>query len=162
MISHHGFGRQVSAVSSSADDPPKAARDCWARGVSPCDGGPLSRQHLFTRGLWREPFINIAGMPFLKGERRRMSIDAVDAHAVWRDGFGDLDDREVNARLQTFIVKGRARTFRVPITARVAAPDVRFLSLTEQRVQTAQFFISADELLPYDRATLPRLGRAES
>ncbi len=86
--------------------------------------------------------------------------DGHDGHAVWRDGFGDLDDREVNARLQTFIVRGHSRKFRVPVTARVVAPDVRFLSLTERRVQTAQFFFSADELLPYDRTTMLAAARA--
>ena len=79
---------------------------CWAADVSPCEGG-LSREDVFTRGLWPNKTVSVWGFPFLKGETRAMSVDALTVKCLCRKHNSDLSVTD-EAAIDAFI-KGMAK-----------------------------------------------------
>jgi hypothetical protein len=49
---------------------------CWARSLGNC-AGKLSREHLFSGGLFDQPQIIVSGYPWCKGEAKVVGVDAV-------------------------------------------------------------------------------------
>ena len=73
-------------------------RECWAKALGDCSGG-LTREHVFTRGLFDKKVVPAFGLPFLEGGAGDISIDAVTVKALCKthnSGFSELDDAVID------------------------------------------------------------------
>ena len=74
-------------------------KTCWAKNISSCSG-KISREHLISKGVFEKQFLYVKGLPWCKGEEKKVSIASLTSKVLCKfhnNALSEVDKAGINA-----------------------------------------------------------------